>query len=91
MPEYRLREKLFHFCTPVEEIRFPKKVRYVLYISNEASIPSYPVSLSLRDLMRFFFLPNNLHDLLLNHLNNYHSTFTEIFSVLLAHAIAAMY
>jgi len=27
MPEYRLREKLFHFCTPVEEIRFPKKVR----------------------------------------------------------------
>ncbi|KAG2603494.1 hypothetical protein PVAP13_5KG775400 [Panicum virgatum] len=27
MPDYRLHETLFRFCTPMEEIRFPKKVR----------------------------------------------------------------
>jgi hypothetical protein len=42
MPKYRLLETLFRFCTPVENIRFPKKVRYVLYISNEAPTPSIP-------------------------------------------------
>ncbi|OEL35129.1 hypothetical protein BAE44_0003853 [Dichanthelium oligosanthes] len=52
MPKFRLLDTLWHCCTSLEEIKFPKEVRYVLYISNEASTPSYPVSLSLCDLMR---------------------------------------